>query len=163
MKRCIAPCVNLCSKEEYQRYVTDVTRFLRGYNREVVKDLQEQMQQWSDKLEFEKAQDIYEVILQIEKTLEQQNVDTPLGLDTDCIALYRQGDEVTLSQMIYRGGKLIGSYHYNFINMIHDDAEVYKSFLLQLYENGVDLPQEILLPIESDEAELIGEILSIHS
>lgn len=160
MKRCIAPCVNLCSKEEYQRYVTDVTRFLRGYNREVVKDLQEQMQQWSDKLEFEKAQDLYEVILQIEKTLEQQNVDTPLGLDTDCIALYRQGDEVTLSQLIYRGGKLIGSYHYNFINMIHDDEEVYKSFLLQLYENGVDIPHEILLPIELSEAELISEILS---
>ncbi len=162
MKRCIAPCVNYCTKEEYMHFVNDVTRFLRGYNREVLKDLQEQMQQWSDKLEFEKAQEIYQIIAQIEKTLEQQNVDKPLGKDLDVIALYREGDEVSLSQLIYRAGKLIGSYHYNFINMIHDDAEVYKSFLLQLYETGADVPQEIILPMELEEAELIEEILNAN-
>lgn len=160
MKRCIAPCVNYCTKEEYLAYVNDVIRFLRGYNREVLKDLQKQMEQWSDKLEFEKAQEIFEVIKLIEKTLEQQNVDKPLGKDLDVIALYREGDEVTLSQLLYRGGKLIGSYHYNFINMIHDDAEVYKSFLLQLYETGADIPHEILLPVVLEEAQLIEEILS---
>lgn len=160
MKRCIAPCVNYCTKEEYFRFVNDVIRFLRGYNREVLKDLKEQMQHYSDQMEFEKAQEIYEIIRQIEKTLEQQHVDKPLGKDTDVIALYRQGEEVTLSQLLFRGGKLIGSYNYNFINMSQDDGEVYRSFLLHLSETGADMPHEFLLPVEIEESAVLSEILS---
>ncbi len=163
MKRCIAPCVDYCSKDEYEEQVANAIKFLRGQNKDVIKTLRAQMQNHSDELEFEKAEEIYKIIQHIEKTLEQQHVDKPLGGNIDCIALYREGEEVTLSQLILRNGQLIGSYHYNFINMTQDDDEVYKTFLLQQYENATALPHEILLPIPLEDESIISDILSTDS
>ena len=43
MKRCIAPCVNKCTKEEYDLLVERTIRFLKGQDKEIVKELYEEM------------------------------------------------------------------------------------------------------------------------
>ena len=43
MKRCIAPCVNKCTKQEYDHLVERTIKFLKGQNKEVVKELYEEM------------------------------------------------------------------------------------------------------------------------
>ena len=116
MKRCIAPCVKKCSKEEYDTYVQKAIKFLkgRGYENEILKELYTDMQAASENLEFEKAGMILKTIQQIEKTIEQQTVDKPFGADADVLGIYRQAEEVILSQLHIRSGKLMGSHHYNF-------------------------------------------------
>lgn len=160
MKRCIAPCVNLCTKEEYFNHVNHVIKFLRGNDKEVVKELYEEMSKYSDKLEFEKAQRVLETILQIEKTIEKQSVDKPLGLDSDAIGIYREGDEISLSQMFFRGGKLIGSSNFHFNHIAQEDHEILTSFILQQYQIQETYPHEILLPIKCQDLEALEEILS---
>ena len=160
MKRCVAPCVQKCTKEEYAHHVDRTIKFLRGHDKEVLKELYEEMNRYSESLEFEDAQNILKVIRQIEKTVEEQHVDKPLGTDTDAIALFREGEEIILIQLIIRAGKLLGSKHYNFAHIAEDDSELLSSFLLQQYIGHVDLPSEILLPLELSEAEFISDILS---
>lgn len=160
MKRCVAPCVQKCSKEEYFQHVERTIKFLRGQDREVLKELYEEMQRYSEDLEFEEAQNVLKIIRQIERTVEEQNVDKPLGTDTDAIAIFREGEEVILIQLIIRAGKLLGSKHYNFAHIAEEDGELLSSFLLQQYIGHVDLPAEILLPLELSEADFIAEILS---
>lgn len=160
MKRCVAPCVQKCSKEEYFQHVERTIKFLRGQDREVLKELYEEMQRYSENLEFEEAQNVLKIIRQIERTVEEQNVDKPLGTDTDAIAIFREGEEVILIQLIIRAGKLLGSKHYNFAHIAEEDGELLSSFLLQQYIGHVDLPAEILLPLELSEADFIAEILS---
>lgn len=162
MKRCIAPCVNKCTKEEYEHLVDRSVKFLRGQDREVVKELRAEMEEFSEKLEFEKAGDVLRRIQQIETTIEQQKVDKPLGEDSDALAIFRQGEEVVLSQMLFRGGKLVGTRHHNFANIAQDDTELLESFLIQFYDKQEELPHEILIPMALDDAKDISEIISVN-
>lgn len=160
MKRCVGPCANKCTKEEYDRHLQRTIKFLRGQDREVLKDLYEEMERRSEALEFEKAGQILNAIRYIERTIESQHVDRPLGHNVDALGLYRQGHDVVLSQLLFRCGKLIGSRHYHFINIAEEDSELIPSFLLQHYEGCVEMPPEILLPVAISDQEVLEDLLS---
>lgn len=162
MKKCIAPCVNLCTKEEYDGYVTRTIKFLRGQDKEILKELYAEMERHAEALEFEKADSILKTIRHLEDTLEGQKVDKPLGGDEDVIAIFRQGAELLLMQLLVREGKLMGSRHYNFSNILEEDNELLSSFLLQNYEKQETIPPEILVPVDLEDAEAISEILSAN-
>lgn len=160
MKKCAGPCAAKCTQEEYDEHLERTIKFLRGQDKEVLKDLYEAMQHYSENLEFEKAEQILRSIRHIEKTIEIQNVDRPLGLDVDAIGLYRHGNEVVLAQLVFRGGRLIGSRNYDFANIAEEDSELFSSFLLQHYEGKTEIPPEIFLPTTLDDKKIIEEILS---
>ncbi|MBA3957661.1 MAG: excinuclease ABC subunit UvrC [Parachlamydiaceae bacterium] len=162
MKRCIAPCVDKCSKEEYDLLVNKVIRFLRGQDKEILRELYEEMAQHANELEFEKANAVLRLIRQIEGTLEGQHVNKPLGGDADVIAVYRQAVEVIIVLLVFREGKLMGSRNYNFTNIAEDDRELLSSFLMQEYDPHMEMPDEILLPIDLPDEEVIAEILSAN-
>lgn len=160
IKRCIAPCVNRCTKEEYDVLVKQAMRFLRGQDREVLKDLYAEMRRSSEELNFERAGEMLKIIQKIEKSLEEQHVDKLSShVDTDALGLFREGDEVIIAQLLFRGGKLVGSRNYDFTAVVEDDDELIESFLQQHY-SGHELPKEILLPVELEDHEPLEEILS---
>jgi excinuclease ABC subunit C len=160
MKRCIAPCVNKCTKEEYDHLVNRTVKFLRGQDKEVLSDLHKEMTQASESLEFEKAASIYQTIRHIEKTLEGQSVDRPLGIDADALGIYRQGDQVMLVLLNFRDGKLMGSRNFSFEGILEEDSELISSFVLQNYQGHDDIPKEILVPVALEGNEALEEILS---
>ncbi len=162
MKQCIAPCVNRCTKDEYDTLVKRTIKFLQGKDKEVLKELYEEMKKASDGLDFENAAKVYKMIKHIERTLEGQNVFKIAGVDTDVIALYRQGDEVLLTQLIFRLGKLNGSLDFHFSNVVENDQELMEAFLLQHYQDRLDIPKEILIgsSLAEDNLKAIAEILS---
>lgn len=159
MKRCPAPCVGLCSQEAYERNVQNVIKFLRGQDKELVNDLIKEMEQCSEQLKFEQAADLLRTIKQIEQTIEVQRVDKPIGIDIDAIGIYREAESVVVSQLIFRGGKLIGSRFHVFKQIAQEDPELLESFLLQQYEGESEIPHEILLPCEL-EAKALEELLA---
>lgn len=161
MGRCIAPCVDLCTKEEYQHSVQQVVRFLRGQSQEVVKELNKQMKEASASLEFEKAGRIRKTIEKIAKTQEKQNVDVPLGVNADVWAIYREGEDLVVSLLVIRGGRLSASKNYDFTKVTQDDEEMMEAFLVQYYEKREDLPKEIFLPFSLPNKLGFEEILPI--
>lgn len=159
MKRCIAPCVNKCTKAEYDHHVERTVKFLRGQDKEVLKDLYTELQELSQNLEFEKAHELLKTIRQIEGTIEEQHVDRLLGGDADLFALFRQAEEVIIAKIVVRNGKLLDSRAYNFSNIVEDDEELLTSFLLQHYAQQQEIPKEILVSIDLPDSRLIEEIL----
>jgi len=164
IKRCIAPCVNLCSKKEYDSFVKGAIDFLKGKDQEILEKLYLEMDEASEKLEFEKAGALLQTIRQIEHVIKtRQIVQKAGGIDTDSIGLYREGDEVILFQLFVRQGNLVGSEHYSFPRAIEEDEELIASFLLQYYTKKRELPKEILLPKTLKNQSEISEILKeIH-
>lgn len=160
IKRCIAPCVGLCSKEEYQLFVEGAIQFLKGHDKEVVKKLYHDMEKASEKLEFEQAAAILNTIKQVEHvTKGRQIVESAAGKDADCFGLFRHGDEALLMQLFIRDGNLTGSEHYTFPQALEDDEELLESFILQYYKKQEELPLEILLPFTLGNEQVIAEIL----
>ncbi len=160
MQRCVAPCVNRCTRTEYDAHVKNTIQFLRGQNQEVLKGLREEMKMASDSLEFERAGAIHNTIKYIEQTIETQRVVKVGGGDSDFFAVYREGEEVMVSKILYRTGRLLGSKNFNYTQLAQDDAELLESLIMQQYEAVDEIPDEIVLPVELDDPKAIAEILT---
>lgn len=160
MHRCAAPCVGKVSPEQYKKYVQQTVQFLKGKDQEVLEELKGKMHAASEALEFEKAAALLRSIRHLEKTLERQRVAQAGGGDRDVLALFRQGDEVVLTQMRFRAGKLMSSDSYDFRGTVQEESSILESFILQHYDQGERIPDELLLPVELEEQEVLAEILS---
>jgi excinuclease ABC subunit C len=161
IKRCIAPCVGKCSKEEYDAFVEGAVKFLKGQDKEILKGLYAEMKKASENLEYEHAATILQTIRQIEHVIDTQTLVVKVnGKNSDVLAIYREGEEVMLVQLFFREGKLVGSEHYSFSNILEDEEDLFSSFILQHYQHREGLPDEILLPIPLKDAALVSEILS---
>ncbi len=158
MKRCIAPCVNKCTHEEYDRYVEGAAKFLTGEDKQILKNLYIEMEAASEALQFEKAASLLKTIRQIEHVTEtEQIVDKAGGISCDAWGLYRLGDEVVIVVLLVREGKLVGSEQDRFNQVAADDEELLESYLLQHYKKH-PAPKEVLLPFSLSNAlaEIIG-------
>lgn len=160
MGRCMAPCVQLCTKEEYHSLVDRVIQFLKGGDKQVVQSLKKEMQRLSDELEFEKANAIKNILMHIEKTLEDQLVEKIHGKDMDALGVYREGDEGVIVRMLYRKGRLVSTRNYPFSKSAQEESELLASVILQSYDEGDDIPKEILIPSPVERQEDLSEILS---
>lgn len=161
IKRCIAPCVGKCSKKEYDTFVDGAVKFLKGQDKEILKELYAEMKKASESLEYEHAASLLQLIRQIEHVIETQTLVVKVnGKNSDALAIYREGEEVMLVQLLFREGKLVGSEHYSFSNILEDEEDLFSSFILQHYQHQEGLPDELLLPISLKDADLISEILS---
>lgn len=160
IKRCCAPCVEKCTRDEYETYVQSTVKFLRGQDKEMLKDLYADMQKASKELEYEKAADLLKMIRHIEHVIEADQLVVKVdGKNTDALAVYREGREVILTQLIFREGKLTGSEHFSFTQAVEEDEELFSSFILQNYTQKTLLPDEILVPVSLKDASVLAEIL----
>lgn len=163
MKRCCAPCVGLVTKEQYQDHVQHAIGFLKGKDREIVKSLKEKMQKASDALEFEQAALFKQTLLQIEEVTKSSSVvEQSHDEECDVLGIYREGGEVVLMQLIVRHGRLCGSQHYSFSNILEENDEIFTSFLLQHYSHLENKPKKILLGQKLTEEEILTDLLKIQ-
>lgn len=161
IKRCNAPCVGKCTKEEYDILVKRAILFLKGQDKEILKDLYVQMQKASDALEFERAKALLQTIRQIEHVIAASPLVVAISdKNSDVLGIYREGAEVMLAQLLFREGKLVGSEHYSFSAILEDDEDLLCSFILQHYRSATLLPDQILIPLPLKQIPLLTEILA---
>jgi len=162
IKRCLGPCANKCTKEDYEKELKRTLDFLRGHDKEVVKGLEEEMKKASENLEFEKAGALLKTIDQIKHVIEsKQSIIRSKGKDCDIFALYHEGKYHIISQLMYRDGRLTGADNFKFIELASTDEEIFETFLLQHYQQETSRPPEVLLPIKLQNQETLEELLNL--
>lgn len=159
LKRCIAPCVGKCTKQEYDQVVKKAVDFLRGQDKELLKSLYFEMEKAAENLEFERADALLKTIRNIEATLEKQHVEKAGGRDSDILGIYREGDAAALTQLFFREGKLIGSSDHLFTRCAEDDDELLSTFILQNYLDKEIMPSKIMVPLDLRDESDLKEIL----
>ena len=55
IKKCLAPCMGYVSKEEYRKQIDEIIMLLDGKTDKIIKGLKQEMQEASNKMQFEKA------------------------------------------------------------------------------------------------------------
>lgn len=158
IKRCSAPCVGLVSKERYDGYVDACVKFLKGQSSEVLEILKKGIEEASAGLNFERAKELYDLLLNVEKTLQPQSVDKVSGVTAEVLAIFRKGDEVVLSQLTFDHGRLSSYRHHNFSRILESDEELLESFIVQQYAGKMNLPKLILIPERLENQKIIEEI-----
>lgn len=161
MKRCIAPCVNKCTKEDYDLVVKQCLSFLQGKNQEVLFQLKEEMEKASDELAFEKAALLLKRIEHIEKFFSEAKSSVYYsGVSCDAFGMLQKDRFTFLLKLIFREGKLIDRETYHFSCVASSVEEALESFLLQHYEEQKQWPKEVLLPFVLEHSESLSEIVS---
>ncbi|HSA58954.1 MAG TPA: excinuclease ABC subunit UvrC [bacterium] len=157
--RCDAPCVGWIGEAEYGGLVDQVKLFLQGRKKDLVKILEGQMREQSDREEFEKAAATRDVVSSIRETLERQSVDRHTWLDQDAIGIHREGDRMTFCVLMVREGKVWESLLYH-VKGQGEDEDVLASFVNQFYGEDRSLPDEILLPRFLESQGTLSQIFS---
>lgn len=161
IKRCMGPCCNLVEPEVYRETVQEVVLFLEGRQEDLMKRLRQRMEEAAENLEFEKAAELRDQLLAVEKIVERQKVVSTDLIDQDVVAMARGFDEACLTVFFIRGGKLIGREHYFLEGTdIQDRGEVMAAFVQQFYSQTEFVPAEILLSEEIENEQLIADWLS---
>ena len=158
MGRCVAPCVGEADPQHYREIAESMVRFLKGQDREVIKELEAQMLRAAEALRFEKAAEIRDRLKQIRTTLEQPCVARRSGVDRDVVGLYEGEGEVLLCVLHVRDGILesTDSYH---LKPSEEIEALLGGFLGQYYSRRRLPPPQVLLPGECTDPVLHREIL----
>ena len=161
IKKCLGPCMGYISKEEYHKQIEEIINLLEGKTEKTLKQLKEQMQEASNKMEFEKAAYIRDKILAIEKISEKQKVSNITENDIDVIGLARNSIEVCIEIFFVRKSKMVGRENF-FLEDMQDesDRQILTEFVKQYYVGREILPNKIMLKEEIEEKELIEEWLT---
>ena len=161
IKRCLAPCVGLVSKEEYRKQIDEIMDLLEGKTDKILKDLEMKMKEASSKLDFEQAAYLRDRSQAIERVSEKQKVSNISENNIDVIGLFKSELEVCIEIFFVRGSKMIGREHYFFQELKGmEDKEILSGFIKQYYLDNPNIPNKIMLREELDDKEAIEHWLS---
>jgi excinuclease ABC subunit C len=168
IQKCLAPCENKISKEEYAKIVENALEYI--YNKtKLLSKLNEKMIQYSNDFRFEEAMTLRDRIKTIEKSQIKSGIDLATNEDIDIFAITSTNKKAVVVRMFLRDGKLTSSSH-DFLKLDNyeeefefDYEEAYKRAIINYYDNEIPLlPKEILVGIELKDTSELEEFLQIR-
>ncbi len=158
---CNAPCAGLISREEYNKIANEMIDLLLGRNKNLINDLKREMEEASEKLEFEKAANIRDKIKAVEKITERQKIITGTFEDEDYISTYSDEEDTCAQVFFLRDGKIVGREHFileNTSGVARD--EIISDFIKEFYGGTAFIPKSIYVS-EIEDKELMEQWLSM--
>ena len=153
--KCLAPCQNMVTSEEYKAIVHQAELFLSGKQSELMKQLMAQIQKYSNSEQFEKAARLRDSYLDLKTTLEKQKVVYEnTKLNEDIISLQHEDGILAIVIMMIREGRLIDKKDFTYEVEENDKTEFFATFFKEYYNTlSLEFPDRIV----SNELENIGE------
>lgn len=157
MGLCSAPCSGSISKEEYVQNVRDAVSFLKGGSAKALKEMQAQMEKYSDELEFEKAAKLRDRIRAVKNLEEKQKVVSINVPEEDVFALVNSNKKACFDVIRFRNGRLTDSEHW-LIDSV-DNSPQARFELIERYYSMRDIPSRIAVDGEIEDEELLHDYL----
>ena len=162
--RCQAPCEGLVTPDEYGQTVEKVRLLLDGKDREAVRQLDAQMREAAERLEFERAARFRDQIDSLRRAGEGQRAISARAEDQDVFGVAQEGHEAQVQLLLVRGGKLIGRDRFAFDGVSPDSAgAVLGALLPQYYLGAREIPRTILTSHPPSERDLLEAMLSTRA
>jgi len=162
IKRCMAPCMKLCTKAAYQEQVKGVVRFLKGNTTDLLKNYVDAMEKASLELRFEDALTILKKIQHIEQYIEHQK--SPIAQcpdDLDAVGYAYVGNTMAVVILIFRAGQLKDRIFVEKEDSLSTEDEALESILTQYLTESTNRPKEILIPTALESGDILEELFSI--
>lgn len=159
--RCLGPCVNNVSKEEYMKQISQIMMLLDGKLDNIRKEIEKDMKKAAIEQKYEEAAFLRDKMLAIENISQKQKVSNINTNDIDVIGIAKNDLYVCVEVFFVRGSKMIGREHY-FLNELRDmtNKEILSGFIKQYYIGNSNIPSKIMIEEEIEEEEIISNILS---
>lgn len=154
-------CCGAITPDKYAELVARAERFLAGNHAEFLTELQDEMQEAADALDFEKAQRIKGRIDTITGLSSKQHVVSSRRLFADVIGVYREETIAGITVLNVREGAVINQNEFIF-NKGKDVSfeELLRMFILRYYDSTESIPHELIVSEIPDDAQVIEEWLT---
>ncbi len=159
--RCLAPCMGYVTKEEYKKQIDEIIDLLDGKTDKIIKELTEQMQIASQKMDYEKAATLRDRIQAIERISTKQKVSNISENNIDVIGIAKSELQVCVEIFFVRGSKMIGREHYFYPELKDmDNKEILSGFVKQYYMDNPNIPNRIMMREEIEDKDAVEQWLS---
>lgn len=158
--RCLAPCMKYVSKEEYKKQIEQIVMLLEGKTGVILKEIEKDMIEASKKLDYEKAAELRDRKLAIERVNEKQKVSNISENNIDVIGVYKNDISVCIEIFFVRSSRMIDRQHY-FLGELKDMeiSEIISGFIKQYYIEKPDIPNRIMIQENIEDKESIEKWL----
>lgn len=161
MGKCCGVCTGKISEEEYDRLIAQCQQVLEGKSEELSAQLQEQMEQAAEDMEFERAAVFRDRIRAIERLRQSRIAVVTGGADTDALAFALRGSRACIVRLSYRSGILVDRTSVLLDGLDEGDAaDALESFIQQYYTKLSWAPKLVCLSHALEEPELVEEYLT---
>jgi excinuclease ABC subunit C len=173
--KCSAPCIERVSAEEHRKIVLDFCDFLAGKTDRLARDMEQQMNEAAEQLDFERAARLRDNISALKRALEKQAVVFGDGTDADVVAFADDELEAAVQVFHVRGGRVRGQRGWIVEKSGEPGASsqeyLVEQFLTQFYGDQAELdgtadeslnpvPRQVLVPCLPENADELATWLT---
>jgi len=155
---CLGYCKNSIDKNKLEEMKSEILSFLKGDHQFITKKITEEMNKYSEILNFEKALELKELLDYIKLTLKHQTVEINDLTDTDVFGYSIYKGYLCMQVFFLRNGKIV-ERHYKVMPIIEEEEQV-TNYIATFYDKGVLIPKQIIIPDNIDK-ELLEDYLKI--
>ena len=164
IKRCLAPCVNYVSKEEYRKQIDQIIMLLEGKTESIIKNLENEMKKAAEKQDYETAAKLRDRISAIEHFSQEQKVSNINEKSIDVIGVFKNEIDCVVEIFFVRNSKMIGRENYFLSNMADENiSNILSDFVKQYYLQKEEFPSKIMMQEDIEDKEIIERILTEKS
>ncbi len=159
--RCLAPCENRVTIDEYQKIINKAKKAI-AKRTILIEMLEKKMTELAIAERFEEATTLRDNIKAIKSLTINSNIDLAKKENIDIFAIVNGNKKGVIVKLFMRDGKIISSDFSTFRGSdIYDEKEAYRGALLEFYSyERPDISKKILVAHPFDEQNKIAEILS---
>ena len=154
---CLGYCQKNVSEEKIKTMENEILSFFKGNDKIIIDKIMEQIDFFSNNLNFEKALELKNELDYINYILDKQKVQTNDFVNKDVIASYNINNYLSIQILFIRSGKLLGS-HNNIINIIENETDELSSYIYSFYLKH-EQPKEVLVE-ENVDIKILSELLN---
>ena len=149
--KCRGCCIGGVSASEYNAWIEEIVRLLKGGASELIRLCEQQMMEASERLDFEQAQAYKEKAELLRGHYAKSLISSADEKDADVFTLVFDGPEAYGNFMRVRGGSIIQSLNLGFkMNIEEDPQSVLSTFIAEIESKFGELAHEVLVPFLPD-------------
>ena len=160
IEKCSGPCVGNVESIQYQKYVSDLQRFLNGDSDEIVAKIEKEMKESSSIQDYERAAKCRDRLTHINKALERQQMVGDQSENIDVIGVAEDDFEASVQVFYVRRGRVMGRNGF-ILDKVEDvsSGQLMDRVLESIYGDSppLGIPKEVLVSqIPDSEVALAG-------
>lgn len=149
------------SEADYRKRINQIISILDGNVKDVEKELKNEMELASQKMEYEKAALLRDELYAVQAISQRQKVANISDNDIDVIGFAKNNEKICVEVFYIRNSKMIGRDNF-FLNGLNDEAnsELTEEFIERFYSDKDILPNKIMCRNDFEDREIFEQYLT---
>ena len=154
IKNCQGPCIGKENDADYNQKISQIKNMLKGNFGAVISHFRQQMLDYAENLEFEKAQEIKEKLSAFEDYQSKSTVVSSNIRDVDVFSIAADEKKAYVNYLKVVNGALMNTYTLEMTKNLNDDEKELLSYAIsELRERFNSIAEEIILPFHTELAD----------